>query len=110
MDQRRKKRREWGKPPGSGENQYVLSKRDSQDYCGLIVAVGRFPAPGNYERVIAFDQTVEGVQRDLGILGRVREVLPALIRPGLDVFCYILAADKRPEIIRKEKANARCDE
>lgn len=102
-----KRRREWGMPPKDGENKYVLSKRESHEHYGRIVAVLSFPTLGRYSRAIAVDESIEGLKRDLCILGWIEhgEVLPALIRPELDVFCYVVVARYKPEIIRRGGEN-----
>lgn len=102
-----RRKREWEASPKDGENKYVLSRRDSHEHYGRIVAVQSFPTLSGYARVIAVDESIEGIKRDLRVLGRIghEEVLPALIRPELDVFCYVVVARNKPEIIRKGGEN-----
>lgn len=111
MKQRRRRLGDWpvekrkkGALIEGGEAWYVLTKKDAQEYHGQIVAVREFPTRyGICAKVLAVENTIEEIKRDLRILGKIKsakEILPVMIRPELDVFCYVVVATE-PQIIRK---------
>ncbi len=89
-----------GKPPKSGENEYVISFEDARAYRGQIVAVDRFPKLGGYAKVIAHADGLEELKQHLEILG-VEATASVHVYPGLDVCCYVIASRKKPQIKRK---------
>lgn len=93
-------KRQWGAPPKSGENKFVISTKDSRKYCGKIVVVAGWPDLGQYAKVIMAGNTVERVRKEL-CLSRDRATVHII--PGTDVICYINLALKEPQIERKER-------